>query len=100
MGSGTFAHDVLTGDPFGSLRRKEKKATDDALAEQERLNQEILDAEKEKVKGEEKVVANTEARKRQRQRSRGASGRSGTILTSPLGAVGELDQPRNTILGG
>jgi len=100
MGSGTFAHDVLTGDPFASLRRKEKKATDEALAEQERLQQELLDAEKEKVKGEEKAVANTEARKRQRQRSRGASGRSGTILTSPLGAVGELDQPRNTILGG
>ncbi len=100
MGSGTFVNDLVSGDPFASLRRKEQKATEAALAEQERLNQEILDMEKEKVTDSAKTEERDAARKRQRQRARGAGGRSGTILTSPLGAVGELDQPRNTILGG
>lgn len=104
MGSQTFAHDLITGDPFASMRRKEKAATNDLLAEQDRMNNELLNREKElesKLEGQGVLdAARDEARKRQRQRARGAGGRSSTILTSPLGDVGEQSVQRNTILGG
>lgn len=40
------------------------------------------------------------ARQRQRDRARGATGASDTILTSPLGDPGAAPAPRRTILGG
>jgi hypothetical protein len=69
----------------------------------ERLQNELISRQDEQVKGAESEAANTtardEAKRRQRQRSVGATGRRDTILTSPLGLVGQASATGKTLLG-
>lgn len=47
----------------------------------------------------EEIEAQQQARERQRQQAAGATGRSDTILTGPLGVPGDVPGRKKTLLG-
>lgn len=77
-----------------SSRRAEK--------ESERQRQQASQLESEfraEERNRERSEAGTQARQRQRTRAAAAQGRRSTILTSPVGVVGEAEGERKTLLG-
>jgi predicted DNA-binding transcriptional regulator YafY len=87
-------------------RQEEKQAANvaaDQARTQERLNQEFLAQTKVGEKPAEGPVkldeVSTAAKAKQKARVAAASGRGSTILTSPLGVLGEASTQRKTLLG-
>lgn len=93
----TFANDLLRGDPMASGRRKEQKIMDETQRAKDEMERGIAARQKQ----EDDLAMNTALRERRRQTansSRTNYGR-GTILTSPIGAVGSPQSGGKTLLG-
>jgi hypothetical protein len=81
---------------------RQKEQQDKLIAEQEQAR---MDAEKQRKVEEDLTAAelqttsNKNSRGRQRQLAKGAQGRRSTLLTSPLGEVGDLESGKKTLLG-
>lgn len=81
--------------------REQKEATDKALADQKK---QAADAKKEQSELAAQSAAQAAARSsrsasKRRPLEAGSAGRSSTILTSPLGEVGQLSGGGKTLLG-
>lgn len=93
----TFVNDLLRGDPMASSRRKEQKIMNEAKREKDKIDRGIAARQKE----EADMAMNAALRERRRytaNSSRTNYGR-GTILTSPIGAVGSPQSGGKTLLG-
>lgn len=87
MSDGTFANDLLRGDPFASGRRQIQKVEETQRAEQRKVEAEL----KKKKAEEEQRDLSAAARSRNRavQRANRSNYSRGTILTSPIGVPGQ-----------
>lgn len=82
-----------------SARQDAKRQAEQQAAEQNRLLEEEKKRQAEQESADAERVATQQARQRQRALAGGAQGRAGTILTSPLGVMGEAQTAGKTLLG-
>ncbi len=71
----------------------------DASAKQEKAQKDLLAKEAKTETQAEQVRARDAGRQRQRAAQASSGGRAGTVLTSPLGVVGEPTTGSKTLLG-
>lgn len=96
---------LTVSEPFLGLKAKARQKETEELAKQQEDKQKALEAEVEtRAKNEESTAASQAAgkaaRKRQKARSAAAKGRRSTLLTGPLGLIGEPETAGRTLLGG
>jgi DNA anti-recombination protein RmuC len=90
-----------------ALEKQQQESLDRQIADEKARSLELTqkteaqaEAERQKTLKEKGQIDNLAARDRQRLISKGAEGRSDTILTSPLGVTGgEKSKARKTLLG-
>lgn len=79
---------------------QENQASIDKALQDQKAEAAARDAkEAELNSAEDSMKTRDSQRSRQKMLAAGAQGRSGTILTSPLGVVGAAPQPAKTLLG-
>lgn len=89
---GTAAFGIVSSN---QARKESRKQSQAAQAQTSALEQSFL-AEQENL---EKSEAGRKARDKQKSRAASATGRRSTLLTSPIGIVGEAEGARKTLLG-
>lgn len=89
---GTSAYSTVQSNKAG--KRAENAANDQAQAQKK-----LLDEAAQKSANDESIANRDAAREKQRRAALGAQGRNSTLLTSPLGTVGQPSAVGKTLLG-
>jgi len=92
VSAGTSIYGAVQSKKAG--KKAENAANDQAIAQQK-----LLDEAKAKSATDTSIADRDAARKKQRNAALAAQGRNSTLLTGPLGVVGDIGSTGKTILG-